>query len=139
MKGAILQKGEKHYTYMKGVFSAIRNAQLGYNWLITNCECYPQTKSFYELLTNDNYCWLSGSELTSLVEKEDFQWIWAVLSGVDKSMPVEEVLKYDLPYADGYAGFWENPITIQHPLDIKAGRVRPANEFFNELERKHSP
>jgi len=23
--------------------------------------------------------------------------------------------------------------------DIKAGRVRPANEFFNELERKHSP
>ena len=26
------------------------------------------------------------------------------------------MLKYDLPYADGYPGFWKNPLTLQHPL-----------------------
>jgi len=30
----------------------------------------------------------------------------------------EEVLKYDYPYADGYKGFWENPIALQHPLAV---------------------
>ena len=25
-------------------------------------------------------------------------------------------MKYPLPYADGYRGFWKNPLTIQNPL-----------------------
>ena len=27
-----------------------------------------------------------------------------------------EILKYELPCADGYTGFWEKNLTIQHPL-----------------------
>ena len=59
---------------------------------------------------------LSGKELTEMVNQEDFQWIWAVLSGFDKGIELSEVLKYDLPYADGYTGFWNYPLTLQHPL-----------------------
>ena len=120
MNGVVLQKGEKFYTYLKAVFSSIKNTQINYNWLITDYVCYPQTDSFSKLFSNimyyDRYCWLSGEELTAMVEEEDFQWIWAVFSGFDKSVPLEKILKYELPYADGYAGFWKNPVTIQHPL-----------------------
>ncbi|HBL85334.1 MAG: hypothetical protein A2Y17_01975 [Clostridiales bacterium GWF2_38_85] len=114
--GAIDEKSEKGYTCLKRVFGAIQNKQIDYNWLLTYVDCYPQNPIFDELL-NKEYCWLSGDELTSIVQKEDFQWVWAVLSGFDKDIPLLEVLiKYKLPYADGYKGFWEDPISIQHPL-----------------------
>jgi len=117
MLGALLQKGEKSYSYLKPIFSSIKNVQTSYNWLITDCQCHPRTDSFYNrLFYNREYCWLSGEELTAMVEKEDFQWVWAVLSGFDKSISLKEVLNYELPYADEYTGFWKNPITIQHPL-----------------------
>ena len=54
--------------------------------------------------------------MSSIVAKEDFQWIWAVLSRFEKDIPLSEVLKYLLPYADGYSGFWKNPVSIQNPL-----------------------
>lgn len=115
MYGAIIDKGEQYYTDLYKVFNAINNVQKNYNWLITDCVCYPSTKEFAEILSNE-YCWLSGNELTRIVEKENFQWISAVLSGVDKSITLDEVLEYPLPYAEEYTGFWENPISIQHPL-----------------------
>ena len=36
-----------------------------------------------------------------------------VFSAFPKEIRLEEVLKYDYPYADGYKGFWENPIALQ--------------------------
>ena len=39
-----------------------------------------------------------------------------MLSAFDKCVNLSEVLKYNLPYADGYRGFWEKPLTMQHPL-----------------------
>ncbi len=113
--GAINEKGEKYYTDLKKVFDAINDKQKEYNWLITDCVCYPNNQEIQELL-NKEYCWLSGEELTKIVNHEDFQWIWAVLSGFDKSVELSEVLKYDLPYADGYTGFWKKPLALQHPL-----------------------
>lgn len=115
MYGAILEKGEKYYTYLKKVFDAIGNAQEQYNWLITDCECYPQSQRIDELLSQEYY-WVSGSELTAIVENEDFQWIWAVLSGFEKDISLSQVLEHPLPYANGYTGFWKNPISMQHPL-----------------------
>lgn len=50
------------------------------------------------------------------MKQEDFQWIWGVLSGFEKHIELDDVLRSELPYADGYAGFWKNPVTIQHPL-----------------------
>ena len=54
---------------------------------------------------------------TSLAQiQTDIQWIWAVLSGFEKDIPLEKVLEYPYPEADGYPGFWHNPISMQHPL-----------------------
>lgn len=41
---------------------------------------------------------------------------WGVLSGFKREVPLHQVLSYGLPYADGYTGFWKNPISIQHPM-----------------------
>ena len=46
-----------------------------------------------------------------MVETEDFQWIWAVLSGFPRHISLDQVLEYDLPYADMYTGFWTNPVS----------------------------
>ena len=113
--GAINAKGEKYYTYMKKLFEAIGNRQTEFNWLITDCICYPDDPKTDAMLSKD-YCWISGGELTEIVGQEDFQWIWAVLSGFDKSVTLEEVLKYDFPRAEDYNGFWSKPISMQHPL-----------------------
>ena len=113
--GAINEKGERHYTDLNKVFDFINNRQVEYNWLITDCDCYPYNYVTDEILEK-GYCWISGEKLTEIVEKADYQWVWAVLSGFEKSVELDDVLKYDLPYADGYPGFWKNPLTLQHPL-----------------------
>lgn len=117
MKGAILERGEAGYTYLKKIFSAIHDVQKDYNWLITDCECCTVSADFRErIFQYGDYGWIGGEELTEMIEQEDFQWIWAVLSGFDKRIPLEEVVRYDLPYADMNRGFWKNPIIVQHPL-----------------------
>lgn len=86
-----------------------------FNWLITNIECYPLDDEIATILDNE-YCWIKGKEMLRLLKKEDFQWTWGVFSAFPKEVMLEEVLEYNYPYADGYKGFWENPITVQHPL-----------------------
>lgn len=113
--GAINEKGEKFYTYLPKLFDAIDNAQLNYNWLITACECNVSNRVEDEYL-KQGYCWISGGELTSIVQEQHIQWIWAVLSGFEKDIPLEKVLEYPHPDADGYPGFWHNPISMHHPL-----------------------
>ena len=115
MKGIILDKGQTNFTHLKEFFVKLGDFQNEYNWLITNCECYPEEKKYYDMLVEGN-CWLSGEQLTELVVSEDPQWIWGVLSGFKKNVTEEEVRRYDEPWADGYGGFWENPVSIQHPL-----------------------
>ena len=129
--GAIDEKGKKYYTYLRSVFDAIHDEQKNYNWLITDSEAYPDLEEAKKLSTrhlnltvdakprlvhDGDYCFLSGEELTEIIDREDFQWIWAVLSGFEKSIPLEEILRYPLPEADGYEGFWKNPLALQHPL-----------------------
>ena len=115
--GAIVRKGERYYTHLKKVFAALGGRQKAYHWLITDCICYPEDPETDAMLSGV-YCWLSGEELTELVEKEDFQWIWAVLSGFDPTVERTHVLQYPLPYADGYGGFWKMPLAMQHPLAL---------------------
>lgn len=113
--GAINEKGERFYTYLPKLFDAIDNAQLNYNWLVTACDCNVPNRVEDEYL-KQGYCWISGEKLTALVQRKHIQWIWAVLSGFEKDIPLEKVLEYPYPDADGYPGFWRNPISIQHPL-----------------------
>ena len=59
---------------------------------------------------------VDGKNLSRIVHEDDGQWVWAVLSGFEKEIPLSEILKYPQPYADGYEGFWKTPLSIQHPL-----------------------
>ena len=79
--------------------------------------CYPSDEEIAKTLDNE-YCWIAGKDLVQLLDKEEFQWIWGVFSAFPKEIELNEVLKYSYPYADGYTGFWKNPITVQHPLAI---------------------
>ena len=114
MKGVILEKGLRFYTHMKAILEPIKKDFIQYNWLITDCECnyYPDDRIQF----NDSSIWISGEDFLELVENEDIQFIWAVFSGFPKAISQEQVMEYPLPYADGYTGFWKNPLTIQHPL-----------------------
>lgn len=117
--GAIEYKGEERYTYFKKIFQSLNYFERDYDWLITDCEAVPKKQGHYERIRQSkdgNYAWISGEELTNIIKKDDFQWTWAVLSGFDKCYRKEEVLKYELPAADGYGGFWKKEISIQHPL-----------------------
>ncbi len=112
--GAINEKGEHWYTQMGSIFDAIGNKQTDYNWLITDMDCGPY--KIAELYNDKNYCWLTGDKLSKLVREDDCQWVWAVLSGFDKDISLSEIMQYPQPYANGYKGFWKNPLSIQHPL-----------------------
>ncbi len=111
--GAINEKGEQWYTQMGRVFEAIKQKQNDYNWLITDIDCVPQ--KIEECCIGDYY-WLTGKELSRIVNADDGQWVWGVLSGFDKNIDLSEILQYAKPYANGYEGFWINPVSIQHPL-----------------------
>ena len=112
--GAILDKGERFYTYLGKVFEAIGSAQRDYNWLISCPDCFPATPEFGDLLSRE-YCWLTGEELTEMIRQEDFQWIWGVLSGFAKDISWEMVMAYPIPDSDS-RGFWRYPLALEHPL-----------------------
>lgn len=95
-----------------------------------------------------------GDELTEMIECEDFQWIWGVLSAFSKDIPKEKVLKYELPESDGCSKIWQTPVEIQHPLaeieivawdssmtvfickdDHIVDLLRENNRFAKDLER----
>ena len=125
--GVIDKESSRYYTYLKAVFDAIENKQAEYNWLITATEIVAHSSRLDALNTSvhwkdedgkpiaipaPDYYFLSGEELTKIITEDDSQWIWGVLSGFEKSIPLDEILKYPLPKADGYEGFWKNPPTI---------------------------
>ena len=108
----------KSLTYMKPIFEAIDNRQLEYNWLITNFDGYPRNPAYEKLLFSQtqDYSWITGEQLTAMVNDEDFPWVWGVLSGFDNNVILSNVLKYELPFADGNKNFWIDEVSIQHPL-----------------------
>jgi len=114
MRAVILEKGFRYYTDMRAVLKPIRNDFKKYNWLITDCECnhHPDARIPF----NTEHIWISGDDFLEIIDEHDIQFIWAVFSAIPKNILVDEALKYEMPFADGYTGFWKNPISIQHPL-----------------------
>jgi hypothetical protein len=115
VQSVILDKGESSYTDMEKIFRVIENEQIKYNWLITNCECYTENEKIDELFSKE-YLWISGEELTEVIAKVNIQFIWGVFSGFPKEITLEEVLKHELPFADGYRQYWVDNVIVQHPL-----------------------
>lgn len=114
MNGIIIEDDERKYTSLKEIFNAINDEQKKYNWLITGSEYAPSNKDMKNY--DRPFEWISGEELTERANFDDDFWVWGVLSAFNKDISKEEVLKYDFPYVNGYVGFWNNPLTIQHPL-----------------------
>ena len=113
--GLIDEQSHQYYTYLSTVFEAIENVQNQYNWLISDCDCYPVDEEISAML-NKEYCWLTGEELTELIAKEDFQWIWGALCAFEKDVPLDEILKHPLPTSQSYNDYYTNPVSLQHPL-----------------------
>ncbi len=103
----LLNNLEFQHTYLKKIFNLINNEQLNYNWLITDCECYPLNNELHDMFSK-RYLWLSGERLTEIINKEDIQFIWGVFSGFSKDINLEDILKEKLPIAEGYTGFGKN-------------------------------
>lgn len=114
MNGLIIDDNDRDYTSLKNVFDAIENEQKNYNWLITAIEYAPVNPKIK--LYEKPYTWITGEDLTKLANDDDGFWIWGVFSGFAKNITKEDVLKSPLPFADGYTGFWNADLTIQHPL-----------------------
>ena len=111
MKGCIIKNDKISIKDICNIIGDVDN----YNWLITNIECYPSDEEIVKILDNE-YCWIEGKGLLDLLAKEEFQWIWGVLSGFQNQYAHEETLKYPLPYADGNPNFWKDNLEIQNPL-----------------------
>lgn len=120
MKGAILYKGKIGHTNLGRIFNAINNEQLKYNWLVTCCECYFTDNEVNNFLEQD-YVWISGEDLTKIIEKEDAQFVWGIFSAFSKGVTLAEVLKHELPNSEN-PSYMQNHVPIQHPLaEIEIG------------------
>lgn len=116
MKSAILHKGDDNIHISK-VFSAIDDwphTVDDYNWLITDIDCYSNDETT-ESLFRQKYVWLPYQELMQALEGTHM-FLWGVFSGFPKHITLEQVLSYDLPFADGNTAFWVDDVQIQHPL-----------------------
>ena len=128
--GVIDKESRPWYTSLGDVFAAIDNRQNDYRWLITDTEILARGEGAEVLDTGvhwqvengepiavpaPRYHVLSGEELSAIVSRDDAQWIWGVLSGFEKKVSLEDILKAPLPET-GYEGYWTDPPSMQHPL-----------------------
>ena len=111
MKGAILEK-ERNYTQLNLFLPIIKEIICSYNWLLTDIDSDYSSENLHI----SNYDFLSGKDFQKLIVEETCTYAWGVFSAVSPEVPIEKVLENGLPYANGYTGFWENPITIQNKL-----------------------
>ena len=90
-----------------------------YIWLISDIEAYPSNKELEKEINEKGYLILSTKELMSILDEEDFQWIWAVFSAIPGKYTKEEILEKGLPYIQStdskYNPFEDEP-KVQHPL-----------------------
>jgi len=99
---------------LKEAFALLGNSVHKYNWLLCDYDCtsYPSEK----IPMNKDYVWLDGTEFANILKEHVIQFIWGVATAYVKGITIEEVLKYPLPRAEEYDGFWKPNVTLQNPL-----------------------
>ena len=104
----------KYFTYMKEIMDVASDHISKYNWLISDyiCNVYPSEC----IDPKKELAWIDGESLISLVNENDIQFIWAVFSAFPKSVTLQDVLKYRLPFADGNEAIRDVDIKMQNPL-----------------------
>jgi len=103
-------------TDLRLVFAAFGGRQREFDWLLTDVELnhYPPGLTYRPEGRSDSR-WLSGSELSEVVERYDIQFIWGVLSGFRPGIAIDVTTLGTYPYADGNKALWEPDVSIQHP------------------------
>lgn len=96
------------FTNMRVVFEALDGLQKNYSWLVTDIECYPEIEEIKEGLI------ISGEKLTDIVNREDIQFVWAVFTGFQKDIEIDNINLEVVPYIRENYDFWTDA-KIQHP------------------------
>ena len=71
---ATLRGDGRPHTFLGRVFAALEGRQRDYDFLLAGVEACPTLPE--HAFVNHGPVWLSGEELTAMVRREDFQWIW---------------------------------------------------------------
>lgn len=67
-------------------------------------------------IVNNDYIWMNGNDLTKILNDNWIPWIFAVFSAFNPCISLDDILKHELPFADGNGEFWKDNVTLQHPL-----------------------
>jgi len=99
---------------IKEIFQAIGNKQREFNWLITDFEgFFDGTDAF-----SKDRVWISGDDLTQLINSKNIFFIWAVFSAFEKNIKLDpENLTVEPDIKMNNDLFGNNP-KIRHPLAI---------------------
>jgi len=105
-----------YFTNLGEAFDVLDNEVREYNWLLSNYECnvYPSKK--IPMNNDKQFLWFNGDEFVDILKEHNIQFIWGVATAYAKDIPLKEILKYPLPFADGNPAFWEMETTMQNPL-----------------------
>ena len=114
VKGAILERGLERFTKLSLFFPVIKDEILNYNWLLTDIDADYYSDS----LKNNHYELISGEKFMQLIEGDQFTFVWGVFSAIPKQISIEKIIEEQIPYANGYEGFWNNPVSIQNSVAV---------------------
>jgi hypothetical protein len=105
-------------TDLRLVFEAFGGRQREFNWLLTDLQLnhYPPGLPYRSEPRSEDARWLSGTDLSAIVEAHDVQFMWGVLSGFQAGVAVDVGSLGTYPYADGNLALWAPNVAIQHPL-----------------------
>lgn len=81
---ATLREDGRPHTFLGRVFAALEGRQRDYDFLLAGVEACPTLPE--HAFVNHGPVWLSGEELTAMVRREDFQWIWCALLAFSPEM-----------------------------------------------------
>lgn len=102
------------FTDLRVVFDALGGRQREFNWLLTDLVHYPEV--FVDHHNNARAAfWLSGEELTAIVEATDSLFWWGVLSGFRPGVEIDLAHLEVYPIADMNQALWLPEVGIQHP------------------------
>ncbi len=85
------------FTHLSEVFTALKIDCEDFDWYLSDIE----TNGFG--IKNG---WYAGKELSQLIKENDIQFVWGIVSAVEKGNRPNIT---DAPYADGNSDFWNIP------------------------------
>ena len=108
------------YTMLKQILLDLELANNECWWLISDIDAYPRKKEYEDLIYKDEYALFTTSQLMTMLNDDDFQWVWAVFSAIPLKYSREDILKYDLPQIQiidkgEYNPYFDEP-RLQNPL-----------------------